>query len=352
MIKVLIIEDSKRMQEIVSAILSSDPEIMVVGVASDPYTARDMIKKTNPDVITLDILLQQMDGITFLKNLMRLRPTPTIMLSALTLNGSELALEALALGAFDYIPKPTQTDLTDLSEFEEDLISTVKAASKANVNSISPSVANKNIESIVYKSEFLKKEIIAIGASTGGIEAIESILTQIPKALPPIVVVQHIRKEFSGSFAHRLQKLYGFTVTQPEQNTELMPANIYIAKSDHHLLVKKNANNVYVASLDNSPPLNGHKPSIDVLFSSVAKYAKGNCIGILLTGMGADGAEGLKAIKSAGGITMVQDKKSSVVWGMPGAAVKLNAVDYIVPLDQIPEKILEIIDKKAASRDK
>lgn len=352
MIKVVIVEDSKMMQKVLSSILSSDPGIIVVGVAADPYAARDLIKKTNPNVITLDVMLPQMDGITFLKNLMRLRPIPTVMISSLTEAGGGVAMDALALGAFDYIPKPTQADMADLSRFEAEVISTVKQAANSKVVAISAITAAKKLESIAYKSEFLKKEIIAIGASTGGIEAIESILLQLPRTLPPIVIVQHIRKEFSNSFAQRLKKLYGFNVVQPEHYAELMPAHIYVAKSDHHLIVKKDAKNHYVSSLRDTPPVNGHKPSIDKLFNSIAECAKGDCMGILLTGMGNDGAEGLMAMKVAGGVTLVQDEKTSVVWGMPGAAVKLKAVDYIVPIEKIPEKMLEILDQKASIKRK
>lgn len=346
-IKVLIIEDSKLMQQLLFTMLSSDPEIRVIGTVADPLIARDLIKKTNPDVITLDIMLPYMDGITFLKNIMRLHPMPVVMISALTEKGSAVALEALALGAVDYLAKPSHKDMDDLSKYTETLLTTVKNAAKANISKhLLPLLPPKSLEKIIHASELLQNELIVIGASTGGIEAIESILMQLPKILPPIIIAQHIKKEFSAAFSKRMTKLLGLNVIEPENYTEVMPGNIYIAPGEHHVVVKKRAHHYFI-TLNEDPPVNGHKPSIDILFRSVAEAVGTNCIGILLTGMGSDGAEGLKAIRDAGGVTVAQDEATSVIWGMPGAAVKLNAAQYVLPLDKIAQKILQIIDEKA-----
>jgi two-component system chemotaxis response regulator CheB len=344
-IKVVIVEDSKLMQEILSRILSSDPDIEVAGIAEDPLIARDLIKKTNPDVLTLDIMLPHMDGLTFLKNLMRLRPMPTVMISTLTESGSALALEALALGAVDYLAKPTHDALNDLSKFEKELLTTVKnAANITFVKSVS-SVVNNKLPETVFQSDLLKKELIVMGASTGGIEAIETILLQLPQVFPPILIVQHIKKEFSSAFANRIKRLYGLLILTPERDTEIVPGHIYIAPGERHLVIKKKMNR-YEACLQDTPALNGHKPSIDELFMSAAQAAGKDVTGILLTGMGTDGAKGLRAIHDAGGVTIVQDEQSSVVWGMPGAAVKMGVVDFIVPLSAISTKLLQTLDAK------
>ncbi len=346
-IKVLIVEDSKLMQQLLYTMLSSDPEIRVIGIVSDPLLARDLIKKTNPDVLTLDIMLPYMDGITFLKNLMRLHPMPVVMISALTETGSAAALEALAIGAVDYLHKPANKELKDLTKYTEELVTTVKNAARANIlKSVDTSTQAKSFEKIFYNSELLNKELIVIGASTGGIEAIENILMKLPKVLPPIIIIQHIKKQFSTAFARRMTKLLDLNVMEAEDYSEISPGKIYIAPGDHHVIVKKRSGHLFT-TLNNDLPVMGHKPSIDVLFNSVAKAAGPNCIGILLTGMGADGAQGLKAIRDAGGATIAQDQESSLIWGMPGAAVKIDAAEFIVPLSEISQKILQIIDDRA-----
>jgi two-component system chemotaxis response regulator CheB len=345
-IKVLIVEDSKLMQQVLKKILSSDPEINIIGTATDPLIARELIKQLNPDVLTLDIMLPHMDGITFLKNLMRLHPIPVVMVSTLTQKDSAIALEALAIGAIDYLAKPVQNDMNDLTLFSKELINSVKNAAKANVKkTLIPMTVDTNFLEIIYESHFLRNELIAIGASTGGIEAIETILLQLPKVFPPILIVQHIKKEFNSAFSKRIRKLYGLSIVEPENHMEIVPGCIYIAPGEYHLLVQKQKNH-YIAIFDDSPPIKNHKPSINKLFSSVAVAAGAHSVGILLTGMGSDGALGLKAIHDAGGQTIAQDKESSVVWGMPSAAIKMDAVDYIVPLNNIPQKMLQILDFK------
>lgn len=346
-IKVLIVEDSRLMQQIIAKILSSDPEIEVCGIVADPILARDLIKKTNPDVLTLDIMLPHMDGITFLKNLMRLRPMPVVVVSALIQTGNAIALEALALGAVDYLPKPTQKEIDNLGKYAKDMIKTVKNAAGANVaRQMIPLAPDRKMEKILQKIDLLKDGIIAIGASTGGIEAIEKILLQLPTILPPIVIVQHIKKDFDEAFSNRIKKLYGLAIELASNYSELLPGHIYVAPGGMHLVIKKGRHH-YFSRLSDEPPVSNHKPSINMLFESAAIAAGKDCIGVLLTGMGSDGAEGLKAIQDAGGATIAQDEESSVVWGMPAAAIKMKAVDFIVSLEKIPIKILQIIDKKA-----
>jgi len=346
-IKILIIDDSKLMRDMLSTIFSSDPEIEVVGTASDPYIARNLIKKTNPDILTLDIMMPNMDGITFLKNLMRLHPLPVVMISSLTQKNSSYSLEALAIGAIDYIPKPSLKDFSS-KLYVSELITTIKNASKAIVQ---PQMTQKKVDVPLFFNErilnanLLHNNIITIGASIGGIEAIETILTQLPAIFPPIIITQHIRKEFSLAFSNRINKLCKLTVKQAENKELLTPGFAYMAPYDLHVTIKKVPEGNMIV-LNNNPPLEGHRPSINILFTSVAESIGKNAIGILLTGMGTDGAMGLKKIHDTGGITIAQDEESSVVWGMPGAAVKLNAADYVLPLDQIVAKVFQILDEK------
>jgi two-component system, chemotaxis family, protein-glutamate methylesterase/glutaminase len=353
-IKLLIVEDSKLMQQVLSNIFSIDPCITIVGVAGDPLSARDLIKKTNPDVITLDIMMPHMDGITFLKNLMRLHPLPVVMVSALTEKNSAIALEALSFGAVDYISKPSQNEFTSESDYAKHLIMAVKNASKAHVHHITPLNLQENLslgisEKILTQTNLLNKEIIVIGASMGGVEAIEHILVQMPKIMPPIVVVQHIRKEFSSAFAQRIDKICTLSISEAKDNDVLLPSHVYIAPGGCNLVIKKRQSN-FITLLQSNLHDNLHMPSVDVLFQSAAKAAGSCTIGILLTGMGKDGVEGLRAIKNAGGITIAQDETTSVIWGMPGAAVKENLVDYVLPLQKIPQKVLSLLEDKSEKK--
>ncbi len=343
-IKVLIIDDSKLMQKILTSLLSSDPGIQVIGCADDAYIARDLIKTSNPDVVTLDIMMPHMDGITFLKNLMRLHPMPVVMISTLTQSGNTFTMEALAIGAIDSIHKPSQRELVG-KEYQKNLITVIKNAATANVRPYVPRQISE-LDHVLYQAKLLRNVVIAIGASTGGIEALESILVDLPKVLPPIIITQHIKREFCTAFVTRINKLCSTNVCLGRNYDELLPGHAYIAPCDYHMLINKRHDRFY-CMLHNGPPVNGHKPSVDILFHSVAKEAGPNAIGILLTGIGTDGAEGLKAIRDRGGKTMAQNKESSVVWGMPGAAVKLDAADYILPLSKISKKILQLLSEKA-----
>lgn len=352
-IRVITVDDSKIMLELLNKVLSSEPDIEVIGSAQDPYEARDLIKSLNPDVITLDIMLPKMDGITFLKNIMRLRPMPVVMVSSLTKEKQPIALTALELGAIDYIAKPSSQSEDELSNFSYRLVQIIRAAASANVYLRATTETCRNelvqVRDIFTNHEDLRSVVVAIGASTGGVEALETILSTFPKAFPPVLVVLHIRKEFISSFAQRIAKLCNLVVKEAVEGDALSPGCVYIAPSEHHMTMK-NTIEGYVVELNDNPPVNGHKPSIDVLFQSIAVVVGYNSVGVLLTGMGKDGAEGLKAIKYSGGATIAQDEESSVVWGMPGAAVKLDAVDYVMSLSEIPQKILNCLDSKFQSK--
>jgi two-component system chemotaxis response regulator CheB len=349
-IKVLIIDDSKQMREWLSQILSSDPDIVVVGQAPDPFSARDLIKKTHPSVLTLDIIMPHMDGLTFLRNLMRLHPLPVVVISSLAQQGSAIAKEAMAFGAIDYLPKPSINEMNPLDSDAKALIHRVKKAANSKADYLkfkSQAAAKTTVNPLIYQSSFLKNIVIVIGASTGGIEAIESILHYLPKIFPPILIAQHIRQDFSKAFANRINKLYRLNVAEANDRDPILPGNVYIAPGGKHLCITSFGKGQLCKLMD-TDAVQGHKPSIDVLFESAAETFGVNTIAILLTGMGEDGAHGAKRIQEAGGTVIVQDKETSVVWGMPGAAVKLKAMDYILPLGEIPQALLNILDILAA----
>lgn len=348
-INVLIIDDSAVVRQLLKEILSADDEIFVVGTATDPYVARDKIKRLNPDVITLDVEMPKMDGISFLRNLMRLRPMPVIMISSLTEAGANTALEALALGAIDYVSKPKDDLSEHLVEYSKEIISKVKSAVSSRiiteVNSASARGDNILDDSTgrKYSNNSLRdnkgdQELIALGASTGGTEAIKEILINMHPDSPGVVISQHIPRAFSGAFAARMDKMSALSVCQAEHGQLIKRGHVYIAPGDLHLTVKKDAGDLYCV-LDDSDPVNRHKPSVDVMFNSVARTMGAHSIGVLLTGMGADGSRGLGEMQDAGATTIVQDEETSVVWGMPGSAVKLGVVDYILPVSQIANKI-------------
>lgn len=345
-IKVLIVDDSEVMQQILLRILSIDNEIEVVGVASNAYIARDLIKTTNPDVLTLDVEMPKMDGITFLKNLMRLRPMPVVMVSTFTEKGNSLTLEALASGAVDYIEKPLPNQLNDVSSYAKRLLRLIKNAYRARVRSplliTDKSALKKHPNKNFINDNALNPYLIGIGASTGGIEAIETILSTLPVKMPGIIIVQHIHKDFNSAFVKRLNNQCGSLVLEAEQGLEIKPGTIIVAKGDLHLEVIKKGHS-YICNLVSGHKVNGHIPSIDILFYSMAIVAGKKSIAALLTGMGRDGAQGLLAIQQAGGETIAQDEASSVVWGMPKSAVELNATNHVLALENIGEFIIKKI---------
>jgi two-component system chemotaxis response regulator CheB len=365
-IKVLIVDDSALVRSLLTDILRADPGIEVVGVASDAHVAREKIKALNPDVLTLDVEMPKMDGITFLKNLMRLRPMPVVMVSSLTERGADVTLDALALGAVDYLSKPKIDLAVTLKDYGDELIEKIRAASKASVRALDPrraamiatnmvAKAAHNTDAVLPKAPPPKQlrttdRIIAIGASTGGTEAIKEVLMRLPPDTPGVVIAQHIPKAFSGPFAKRMNDCCHVTVYEAEDGQQVLAGHAYIAPGDRHLMVVRDGAR-YVCRLDDGVPVNRHKPSVDVLFRSVAQNAGRNAIGAILTGMGKDGARGLKEMLDAGSRTIAQDEATSVVWGMPGEAVALGAAQHVMPLENVAAKILSLADAMDITRD-
>ncbi len=347
--KVLIVDDSAVVRKVLTELLTSDPEIEVVDTAVDPYDARDKIKKHRPDVLTLDIEMPKMDGITFLRNLMKLNPMPVVMLSSLTHHGADATLQALELGAVDFMPKPTmsQTDAA-LKLFQDELRQKVKmaASSAKKIKFIrptgehvtKPALAAPNITSS-------RVELIAVGASTGGTEALRDVLEVLPSNLPPIVITQHIPESFSERFANRLNSQCPMSVKQVDDGDILKPGYAYIAPGSHHLRVKKQGG-VLVAVLDDREPVNRHKPSVEVMFDSLLETGVKNAVGVMLTGMGDDGAIAMKRLFDAGIYTIAQDEQSSLVWGMPGMAVKNGGVKEVLPLNKVSERLIQLLSGK------
>lgn len=337
MVKVLIIDDSPLIRRLLSEILSQASDIEVVGCAEDPYQAREMIKLLNPDVLTLDVEMPKMDGISFLKNLMRLRPMPVVMISTLTQQGSPITLEALELGAVDFIAKPTVNVKQQMSQYAYVVQQKVRVAAGARVRSFKK--VSTVSEPLPSNAQFLLNKVIAIGASTGGTEAIKEVLIKMPTNCPAIVITQHIPPVFSTSFAQRMDRTCAINVKEAQHGDKLTAGWAYIAPGGLHLNIKKRGASLY-CELDDSEPVNRHKPAVDVLFNSLLECGAKNIVAALLTGMGSDGAKGLLSIKQAGGYTIAQDEFSSVVWGMPKAAVDLGAAHEIVALDKVTQRLL------------
>jgi two-component system, chemotaxis family, protein-glutamate methylesterase/glutaminase len=353
-IKVLIVDDSALVRRLLTEMLSSDASITVLGTAHDAYDAREKIKALNPDVLTLDVEMPRMDGITFLRNLMRLRPMPVIMVSSLTDKGAEVTLDALSIGAVDYLAKRKIDLAATLADYKDELIAKVKAAASARVRATT-SIASASADAILAKRDPQRQlrtteRIIAIGASTGGTEAIKEVLMRMPPDTPGIVITQHIPKLFSGAFARRMDACCQVSVCEAEDGQQILRGHAYVAPGDMHLLLVRDGAR-YVCRLDEGPPVNRHKPSVDVLFRSVAQQAGRNAIGVILTGMGKDGAVGLKEMRDAGGRTIAQDEATSIVWGMPGEAVAAGGAEDVLPLDDVWSRVLQLADEMDITRD-
>lgn len=329
-ISVLVVDDSPTMRAMISSVLSAEPDIEVVGHAADPLQAREAIKALSPDVLTLDVEMPNMNGIEFLERLMRLRPMPVIMISTLTQEGADATLQALELGALDYIGKPRDGDIRHAFAPLPDMIRTA-AASRVRARIAPPPRPAVSAAPSTFRAN---RNILAIGASTGGVEALQTLLLSFPENCPPTVITQHMPPVFTRNFAMRLDKTCAPTVREAEDGAPLQPGTIYIAPGgDFHLRVEQAGG--LRCKLQQSGLVNGHRPSVDVLFDSVTAAVGGRAVGVLLTGMGRDGAQALLRMRQAGAHTIAQDEASSVVFGMPRAAADLGAVEQQLPLSRI-----------------
>ena len=354
-IKVLICDDSAATRMLLRRAIDAQADMTVVGVAADALIAREMIKSLNPDVLTLDVEMPRMDGVTFLRNLMRLRPTPVIMVSSLTEEGADITLRALEYGAVDFVSKPKVDVAHGLNEYAEEIVTKVKMAASTRVGALTlatpkaagdvparhsaDAVLPRGLGGGMFKTT---DKIIAIGASTGGTEAIKHVLADLPPGTPGTVITQHIPGAFSRSFAERVNSISAMTVCEAADGQQIVPGHAYIAPGDQHLMVVRDGAR-YLCRLNDGPPVNRHKPSVDVMFRSVAQNVGPNAISVILTGMGNDGAQGMLEMKQAGAPTIAQDEKTSVVWGMPGEAVKLGCVDSVLPLGKVAGQILSLL---------
>lgn len=347
MIRVLIVDDSALVRRLLREILHQDPEIEVVGHAADPYIARQKIKQLDPDVITLDVEMPRMDGISFLKNLMRLRPMPVVMVSSQTAHGAQVTLDALAIGAVDFVCKPASDLAETLPAYAEEIISKVKAAAAARVR---PGRRRRPRRRRAGTTSASGIEVIAMGASTGGTEAIREVLEDLPVTCPPVVIVQHIPFPFSTAFAERLNSVSALQVGEARHQEPLAPGRAYVAPGNRHLSISHRGSRI-VCELSDGERVNQHRPAVDVLFESVAREAGEAGVGVLLTGMGSDGAMGMAALRSAGASTVAQDEQSSVVWGMPREAILLGVVDHVVPLAEVSAVLMRLIETTDAIAD-
>ncbi|MEW5770075.1 MAG: chemotaxis response regulator protein-glutamate methylesterase [Pseudomonadota bacterium] len=350
-IKVMVVDDSAVVRQVARQALDSDPGIEVIGTASDPLFAYQKMRETWPDVIVLDIEMPRMDGLTFLRKLMAERPTPVVICSSLTTAGAETTIQAMQAGATAIITKPTANLKHFLEDASSQLVGAVKAAARANVKRLSsgvpnlPKVAPKLSADAVLAAPSgpamaqTTERIIAIGTSTGGTQALEAVLTALPRMTPGIVIVQHMPEKFTASFAERLDGLCEIEVREARNNDRVMPGRALIAPGGKHLLLKRSGAQYHAEVID-GPLVSRHRPSVDVLFRSVAKAAGRNALGIIMTGMGDDGARGMKEMFDAGAHTIAQDERTCVVFGMPKEAIKLGGVREVMPLDGIPEAIV------------
>ncbi len=366
-IKVLVVDDSALIRNLMTKIINSQPDLETVATAPDPYIARDQIRKFNPDVITLDIEMPKMDGIDFLERLMRLRPTPVVMVSTLTDRGADVTFRALELGAIDFVTKPKLDISQGMIHYANEITDKIRAAYAARfrltrlppkpsgiaaepqadpvTGLVSPATAPRPAATQGLGNRFAATEkLVLIGSSTGGTEAIRVILEQLPKDSPAIMITQHMPAGFTKSFADRLNQVCNITVKEAEHGERVLPGHAYIAPGDKHLLLGRSGAN-YICQLSGSDPVNRHRPSVEVLFRSGQEISPRNIVGVMLTGMGKDGAQAMADMKKAGAYNICQDEASCVVFGMPREAIALGAADEVVPLNQIARKLLDHLSK-------
>jgi two-component system chemotaxis response regulator CheB len=351
-IKVLVVDDSALIRNVMKEIIDREKDMVCVGAAPDPIAAREMIKALNPDVLTLDVEMPKMDGLDFLERLMRLRPMPVVMVSTLTERGSDITFRALELGAVDFVSKPKMDIARGMEEYAAEITDKIRAAAQSRVHARKPAVPTMVVQEKLSADAILPssvpgrfastEKLIIIGASTGGTEAIKEVLTRLPADVPGILVTQHMPENFTKSFADRLNSLCKISVKEAEHNERILPGHAYIAPGHSHLLLKRSGAN-YMTELNQGPPVNRHRPSVDVLFRSAANVAGANAMGIILTGMGKDGAQGMLEMKHAGSFTIAQDEASCVVFGMPREAIALGGAAEVLPLQNIARRTLEYL---------
>jgi two-component system chemotaxis response regulator CheB len=356
-IKVIVVDDSAVVRQVVTAMLGEDPEIEVIAAVADPILAISRMNAQWPDVVVLDVEMPRMDGITFLKKIMSERPTPVVICSTLAESGAKTSIEALAAGAVAIITKPKVGLKQFLVDASEDLVSTVKAAAKANVRRLQAVPVNgKNTADVIMPAaekysamSQTTERVVALGTSTGGTQALEVVLRSLPRVTPGIVIVQHMPEKFTAEFANRLNGLCQLEVREAQNNDRVVPGRALIAPGGKHMLLRRTGAQYYVEVMD-GPLVNRHRPSVDVLFRSVAKCAGSNALGVIMTGMGDDGAAGLLEMRQAGARTVAQDEESCVVYGMPREAVKRGGVEKTVTLNAIGREIMQQLAVHSASR--
>jgi two-component system chemotaxis response regulator CheB len=354
-VRVVIVDDSALIRHLLTEIINETGDLEVVGAAPDPLIAREMIRSLNPDVITLDVEMPKMDGLSFLEKLMRLRPTPVVMISSLTETGAEITLRALELGAVDFVSKPKFDIERGVREYAHEIADKLRAAAHAKVRKYVPMnipAAQKTdaVLPLARPTHHISTEkILVIGASTGGTEAIREVLVGLPPDSPGILITQHMPAAFTRSFANRLNNLCRISVKEAQSGERVLPGHAYIAPGDQHLLLRKSGAN-YVTELSDGPPVNRHRPSVDVLFRSAANTAGRNATAVILTGMGKDGAAGMLELRQAGAHTIAQDEASCVVFGMPREAIACNAVEEVLPLKQIAPRLVALIGANRSIR--
>ncbi|QLG88087.1 chemotaxis response regulator protein-glutamate methylesterase [Chitinibacter bivalviorum] len=343
-IRVVVVDDSALIRSLLKEVIDTAGDMVCVATAPDPLIAREYIRELNPDVITLDVEMPKMDGLDFLARLMRLKPTPVLMISSLTEQGSEVALRALELGAVDFIAKPKMNIASKIDEYTDEIREKIRMASKAKVRSLihDPISPSHTADAVLAKSSrpLLKSEkIIIVGSSTGGTEALKEFLMPMPPDAPAIMIAQHMPESFTKSFANRLNSLCRISVKEAEHGERVLPGHAYIAPGHSHLILGVSGAN-YVCELSQASPVNRHRPSVDVLFRSAANVAGRNAVGVILTGMGKDGAQGMLEMHQAGSHNFAQDEASCVVFGMPKEAIAVGGVHDIVPLKDMSQRVL------------
>ena len=363
--RVVVVDDSALVRSMLTEIINRQPDMECIGAAADPFVAREMIRNLNPDVITLDVEMPRMDGLDFLSKLMRLRPMPVVMVSTLTERGAEVTLKALELGAVDFVSKPKIGVVDGLRQLSDDITDKIRVASKARIHRLATSAAPaasptggvptsaaratpgaspaapKSLNTVSYSLGRLSTEkLIFIGASTGGTEATKEVLLSLPADAPGVVITQHMPPGFTRNYAARLDGLCKIRVKEASDGERILPGHAYIAPGGLHLSVERSGAN-YIARVQDGDPVNRHKPSVEVLFKSAARVAGPNAIGIMLTGMGADGAKAMREMRDAGAYCVAQDEASCVVFGMPREAIAAGAVQEVLPLNKIAQHVLD-----------